>query len=148
LCLDGPGKSGPDWAKPEWEAGKLQLTELERKVMSVVWERGGKATVHEILEGWQETDVPGYTTVLKILQILEQKGVVKHRRDGRAYTYIAKVSRTTSARTTIKKVVTEFFGGNRMALACNLIADSKITSEELEAIKKLIADKEKDLNNE
>jgi predicted transcriptional regulator len=116
--------------------------------MKVVWKRGGEATVNEILQDWEEPVVPGYTTVLKVLQILEGKRAVKHRRTGKAYTYIAKVSRDESLRHSVKKVVADFFGGNRMALASSLIADSDITREELDVIKKAIADREQEMKDE
>jgi len=125
----------------------LQLTDLEQRVMKVVWMRGGKATVNEVLQDWEEPEKPGYTTVLKVLQILEDKGAVRHRRSGKAYTYIAKVSREQSLRHTLGKVVSDFFGGDRLALASNLISDTDISRDELEAIKKVIADKEQEMKD-
>ena len=109
--------------------------------------RGGKATVNEVLQDWEEPEKPGYTTVLKVLQILEDKGAVRHRRSGKAYTYIAKVSREQSLRHTLGKVVSDFFGGDRLALASNLISDTDISRDELEAIKKVIADKEQEMKD-
>jgi len=125
----------------------LQLTELERRIMKVVWKRGGEATVNEILQDWEEAGSTGYTTVLKVLQILEGKRAVKHRRTGKAYTYIAKVSRENRCATR-EEGVADFFGGNRMALASSLIADSDITREELDVIKKAIADREQEMKDE
>ena len=111
----------------------MQLTELESKVMKVVWEKSGKATVNEILENWKEPKVPKYTTVLKVLQILEEKGIVRHKKVGKAYKYIAKMTKKDSFRYNLKKLVTDFFGGDKILLASNLISDSEFTTEELEA---------------
>jgi BlaI family transcriptional regulator, penicillinase repressor len=126
----------------------VQLTELESKVMKVVWDLAGKATVNEILEKWEDPKVPKYTTVLKILQILEEKEVVRHRKKGKAYVYVARMSRNDSLRHNLKKVIKDFFGGNRVLLANSLISDTEFTPDELEKLKRAIAEKEKGMGHE
>jgi BlaI family transcriptional regulator, penicillinase repressor len=126
----------------------LNLTDLESRVMKVVWNLSGKATVTEILENWEDPKVPKYTTVLKIFQILEEKGVVRHKKKGKAYIYVAKMSRDDSLQHNLKKVVNDFFGGNKVLLASSLISETEFTPEELEGIKKAIAEKEKGKRDE
>lgn len=126
----------------------LKLTDLETKVMKIVWNLSGKATVNEILERWEDAKIPKYTTVLKILQILEEKGVVRHKKKGKAYVYVAKVSRADSLRNHLKKVTNDFFGGKRVLFASNLISESEFSPDELREIKRAIAQKEKELGNE
>lgn len=126
----------------------LNLTELESKVMKVVWKLAGKATVNEILENWEEPKEPKYTTILKIFQILEEKGVVRHRKKGKAYIYIAKMSKNDSLSHNLKKVINDFFGGKKALLACTLISDTDFSRNELEELKRAIAEKERNLNAE
>ncbi len=116
----------------------MKLTELESKVMRVLWHLGGSATVNAVLEAWEETPAPGYTTVLKVLQILEKKRAVRHRRKGRAYVYVSRLSRDESVRGLFHKLTTEFFGGSRLALACSLIEEGQLTEDELAELRELI----------
>jgi len=125
----------------------LNLTDLESKVMNVVWDLSGKATVNQILQNWKHEKVPKYTTVLKILQILEEKGVVGHRKKGKAYLYIARMSKGDSLSHNLKKVINDFFGGKKALLASTLISDTRFTEEELQELKEVIAQKEKEGTN-
>jgi predicted transcriptional regulator len=112
-----------------------------------LWALDNKATVNDIIANWTDDDKPGYTTVLKMLQIMEEKRIVGHRRKGRAYTYIAKVSKDDSLKHNLSKVISDFFGGNRILLANSLIEEESFSKEELDGIKKMIARKEKVIRN-
>jgi len=125
----------------------LNLTKLESKVMKIVWKLSAKATVNEILENWEDPKIPKYTTVLKIFQILEEKGVVRHRKKGKAYIYIAKMSKNDSLSHNLMKVINDFFGGKKALLASTLISDTEFSPDELEELKRVIAEKERMLKN-
>ena len=126
------------------EEALVKLTELELKVMRVLWELDGAATVNAVLDAWTDGEQPGYTTVLKVLQILEGKKVVRHRRKGRAYVYIARVSRDESLKGLLQRVSNEFFGGSRIALASSLIREGEFSADELAGLRKLIDHRRKE----
>jgi BlaI family transcriptional regulator, penicillinase repressor len=121
-----------------------RVTDFELKVLGVVWQRGGGATVQEILDSWPEPDVPGYTTILKTLQKLEAKHVVTHRKgEGRAYTYLPAVSRDEVSAGRVRELVDSLFGGDRLAFMHSFI-DEEIDAEELRRLRSLIEERERE----
>jgi beta-lactamase regulating signal transducer with metallopeptidase domain/predicted transcriptional regulator len=87
------------------------LTDAELRLMEVLWE-AGSATVSSVLEALPR-DVPlAYSTVLTTLRILEQKGYVKHRKEGRAFVYRAVVDRERERERAVTRLLQRFFGGS------------------------------------
>lgn len=125
-----------------------KLTELESKILKVIWHHGSRASVNEILEKWDGEKKPLYTTVLKTLQIMEQKELVDHEKKGRSYVYFPLVSKKEISGGLIKNLLSTFFGNNKVALATTFIGDEKLNREEISALKELIAQKEKELDDE
>jgi predicted transcriptional regulator len=80
-----------------------------------------------------------YTTVLTMLRILEQKGVVKHKTDGRAHVYYPRIDRDDAAKSAVGDVLRNFFANSKTALAVRLMAEEQPSAEELASIKALIA---------
>ena len=73
-------------------------TDRELEALKVLW-RFGEATVRDICERMAEAGTrPAYTTVLSLLQVMEQKGLVGHRQDGKAYVYFARAERDRTFR--------------------------------------------------
>lgn len=121
----------------------MKLTELESKIMTIIWQCDGKSSVNTILQNWKESKVPKYTTVLKILQILEKKDIVGHKRNGRSYVYFSKLNKEESLKFNLKKIVSDFFGGNKLLFANNFLNETDFTPEELHSLKTLLKEKEK-----
>jgi predicted transcriptional regulator len=115
----------------------VPLTEVEQRLMEVVWATG-PATVGQVVDALPELDRPAYNTVQTMMKILERKGYVKHREQGRAFVYQAVVDREAAARTALSQVVQRFFGGSSRALALNLVQGDHLTDDELDELARTI----------
>ena len=116
----------------------VPLTEAEQRLMEIVWS-AGPATVGQITEAIPEVERPAYNTVQTMMKILERKGYVLHRSEGRAFVYRAVVDREAAARTALSHVVQRFFGGSSQTLALNLIQGDHLSESELEELERTIA---------
>jgi predicted transcriptional regulator len=113
------------------------LTEVEQRLMEIVW-AAGPVTVGQVVEAIPERERPAYNTVQTMMKILERKGYVKHRAEGRAFVYEAIVDRDAAARTALSNVVQRFFGGSPRELALNLIQGDHLTEDELDELETII----------
>ena len=112
------------------------LTEAELRLMDVLWQRG-QATVAEVTEALPPPPL-AYNTVLTTMRILEQKGYVNHKEDGRAYVYRPLVKQDEAAKSAVGQLVSRFFGNKSTALALRLVEEERPSDEELRRLKKLI----------
>jgi predicted transcriptional regulator len=80
-----------------------------------------------------------YTSVLTTIRILEQKGYVGHRQEGRAFLYSASIGEQEASRSEVRHVLQRFFGNSRERLLLSLLGDDEITPGELRRLKKAIA---------
>jgi predicted transcriptional regulator len=117
----------------------VPLTEAEQRLMEIVWTLGD-CTVGQIIDAMPTVDRPAYNTVQTIMKILETKGYVRHRADGRAFIYTSVVERAAAARTALSYVTDRFFGGSPARVALNLIDDDRLSPADLEALKRLLDD--------
>ncbi len=115
----------------------LVLTDHELRLMEVLWRRG-RATVAEVVEALPPPPL-AYSTVLTTLRTLEQKGYLGHDEDGRAYVYYPLVHRDEAAKSAVHHLVDRFFGKSTGALAVSLLDDSKLSDEDIEKIKRMLA---------
>ena len=111
------------------------FTERELDIMSVLW-RMGSGSVSEVREILGES--VGYTTILKILQILEEKGAVRHEAEGRAYRYFPVVESEVAGGNALSRILDKIFGGSAELLLTQLVSDRTIDSSELARMKKLL----------
>lgn len=115
-------------------------TEAELAILHVLWRRG-PSTVREV---WHELgEKSGYTTVLKFLQIMRDKGLV--RRDDRAasHVYAAAAAEADTKRRLVGRLMDRVFGGSATELVMGALAARPVSPDELKAIRQLIADAEK-----
>lgn len=119
------------------EANPLHLSRRERQIMDVVYARG-QATVAQILG--DIADPPSYSAVRALVRILEQKGHLKHRRDGARYVYQAIRSRRRAGRSALERVLQTFYGGDvGLTVAALLdVSDARMSRRELDRIAALI----------
>ncbi len=115
----------------------VPLTEVELRLMEIVW-ASGPATVAQIVEAIPADERPAYNTVQTMMKILERKGYVTHRAEGRAFVYESVVDRDAAARTALSHVMQRFFGGSPRALALNLIEGDQLTEDELDELERTI----------
>jgi predicted transcriptional regulator len=113
------------------------LTEAELRLMKILWARG-ESTVSEIAAALPKKDALAYNSVLTTVRILEQKGYVQHRKEGRAFFYVPLVAEQEAGFSEIRQVLRRFFGDSREKLMLSLLGDSEITAEELQRLRDAI----------
>jgi predicted transcriptional regulator len=115
------------------------LTDAELRLMDVIWEKG-QATVSEVVEDLPK-DVPlAYSTVLTTLRILENKGYLRHTKDGRSFTYHPVVRREEARDGALTHLLRRFFEDSPELLMLNLMQRGKIGARELARLRKKIED--------
>lgn len=113
------------------------LTEQELEIMKVVWERKA-ATVREIYEVLRERKTVAYTTVMTMMNILESKGHLVKRPEGRAFVYEPSQARTQVVSGMVQDFVDRVFDGAAQPLILSLIKERKLSKRDLEEISRLI----------
>jgi BlaI family penicillinase repressor len=117
------------------------FTDRELDIMSVLWRRGS-GSVAEVRETLGES--VAYTTVLKILQILEEKGAVRHEAEGRAYRYFPLVQPQEAGGNALARILDKIFGGSAELLLSQLVTDGNISPRELTRMRKLLEEMEEE----
>ena len=105
--------------------------------MRVLWDKG-EASVGSVVLALKERPRPAYNTVLTLLRILEKKGYVNHRKDGRAFVFTPIIDRSNATRSALKTLVNRFFEGSPNLLMLNLLQDEELSSEALKQLKQRI----------
>ena len=113
------------------------LTEAELRLMKILWRRGESA-VTDLVASLPEDEPLAYNSVLTTIRILEQKGYVEHRQEGRAFVYRPCVAEEEASRTEVSNVLGRFFGNSREQLVLSLLGDDEIGPEELKRLKDAI----------
>ena len=113
------------------------LTEAELSLMKILWRRGESA-VTDLVEALPEGEQLAYNSVLTTIRILEQKGYVEHRQEGRAFVYWPCVKENEAGRTEVRNVMNRFFGNSREKLLLSLLGDEEISTEELDRLRDAI----------
>src|SRR5580704_13891838 len=113
-------------------------TEAELIILRVLWERG-PLSVREITRVLNETKATGYTTALKMLQIMTEKGLVERDETTRPQIYRSRFSQEHTQRQLLRDLLHRAFGGSVRTLVMQALATNKSSPEELEAIDKLLA---------
>ncbi|MDB5172957.1 MAG: transcriptional repressor, CopY family [Phycisphaerales bacterium] len=114
-----------------------QLSKRERQIMDAIWARG-EATVSQVIEAIPEP--PTRTAVRTMLTILERKGHVNHRKDGRQFIYRPSRPRAQTARTALRRVLQTFFEGSLERAVAARLSDraAPMTADEIERLSDLI----------
>src|SRR5271170_5535313 len=115
------------------------LTEAELRLMKMLWRRGESA-VGDLVAAMPEGDALAYNSVLTTVRILEKKGYVRHRQEGRAFIYSACVAEDDASKVEVRHVLQRFFGNSRERLLLSLLGDEEITPAELERLRSAIDD--------
>jgi predicted transcriptional regulator len=116
----------------------ITLTEAELRLMKMLWGRGESA-VAELVAAMPEGEALAYTSILTTIRVLEQKGYVRHRQEGRAFVYSPCVEEHEASRSEIRHMMQRFFGNSRERLLLSLLGDEEIDHEELQRLKEAIA---------
>ena len=113
------------------------LTEAELRLMKILWRRGESA-VNDLVAALPEGEALAYNSVLTTIRILEQKGYVEHRQEGRAFVYRPCIAEHEASRSEVRHVLSRFFGDSREQLLLSLLGDDEISAAELARIKDVI----------
>jgi predicted transcriptional regulator len=116
----------------------ITLTQAELRLMRVLWDRG-ESTVADMVSAVSDETALAYTSVLTTIRILETKGYVCHRQEGRAFLYSSSVGENEASRSEVRHVLQRFFGNSRERLLLSLLGDDEITPAELKRLKVAIA---------
>lgn len=112
-------------------------TESELEILRVLWEKG-EATVRDVHEILSKTKDAGYTTTLKLMQIMHEKGMVKRDERNKTHKYIPLISREKTQKQFVGKMIDTLFQGSSTQLVMQALGNHQTSKEELEEIQKLI----------
>ena len=114
-------------------------TEGELAILRVLWSRKGPTTVREVHDELSRTKDTAYTTVLKMLTIMSDKGLVRRDESERSHTYVPVHAEQVVQTSLLKDLMRRAFSGSALKLVQRALDDDTASAEELEAISKLIA---------
>ncbi len=112
---------------------KYHPTESELEILQVLWEKG-KATVREVHDVLSKTRDTGYTTTLKTMQIMTEKGLLTRDTSSRTHIYIPAVSKEQTQQHFISKMMNGLFDGSPGRLVMGALDNKKLSKDELEEI--------------
>jgi len=112
-------------------------TESELEILSILWNKG-PSTVREVNEEMSRNKNVGYTTSLKLLQIMTEKGMVERVMDGRMHVYNAVARQEDAQVRMMDRLLETAFGGSASKLVLQALGNHKTSGEELREIKELI----------
>ena len=115
----------------------IKPTESELEILGVLW-RNGLASVREVHEELAKSKDVGYTTTLKLMQIMHEKGLVKRDASVKTHIYQAAVSKEKTQKHLLGKMIDGLFGGSSTQLVIQALGNHKASQEELDAIQQLL----------
>lgn len=118
-------------------------TESELAILQILWQHG-PCTVRFINNELNKDRETGYTTTLKLMQIMLDKGLLHRNTDQRTHIYRAVIQERETRQRLLDKFVDTTFRGSAMQLVLQALGNHDVSQEELEAVKALIREKEKD----
>jgi predicted transcriptional regulator len=113
------------------------LTEAELRLMKILWRRG-ESGVAELVAALPDDEPIAYNSVLTTIRILEKKGYVTHRQEGRAFLYQATVAEHEAGQSAVQHLLSRFFGNSREQLVLSLLGDRSLSHSEIERLRELI----------
>jgi predicted transcriptional regulator len=119
---------------------KPVLTAQELEIMKIVW-RTGASTVRGVYEDLLERRKIAYTTVMTMMNILEQKGYLKKTQKDRAYVYQATRPQKQVIRGMVREFVDRVFNGSAEPLLLHLVEDRRLSENDLDEIRRLMREK-------
>ena len=118
-------------------ADRPRPTEAELGILGVLWDQG-PSTVRQVHEALAQSRETGYTTTLKLMQIMAEKRLVGRDESARTHVYSARASREDTQRQLLSDLMDRVFGGSAAALVLQAISAQPASAEEIKKIRKLI----------
>ena len=115
----------------------VKPTEKELEILQILWESGPVAVkdVHEAMGGDEQN---GYTTILKLMQIMHEKGLVARQKSGKLHLYEALASRDDTRQFMLDKMIRSVFQGSAMQMVMSALGNTKSSKAELSEIKRYL----------
>jgi BlaI family penicillinase repressor len=120
----------------------IKPTESELEILQVLW-KNESASVRDVHEELAKLKDVGYTTTLKLMQIMHEKGLVKRDDTFKTHIYQASVSREKTQKHLLNKMIDNLFGGSSTQLVIQALGNHKASVQELEEIQQLLNDLKK-----
>ncbi|MFL6209874.1 MAG: BlaI/MecI/CopY family transcriptional regulator [Pyrinomonadaceae bacterium] len=117
-------------------------TDAELAILNVLWRRG-PSTVREVHAALGKARATGYTTILKLMQIMAEKGLVRRDERQRAHVYAARLAEHETQRQLVGDLLTRAFGGSAAKLVMHALATKQSSDEELAQIRQLLDEHER-----
>ena len=114
----------------------IKPTEGEMEILQVLWQKGN-ASVREVHEALNKKD-SGYTTTLKLMQILHEKGMVERDTNQKTHIYKALVSQDKTEKHLVNKMIDSVFNGSAARLVMQALGNHKASADEIDEIKKYL----------
>ncbi|HWB27731.1 MAG TPA: BlaI/MecI/CopY family transcriptional regulator [Chitinophagaceae bacterium] len=115
----------------------IKPTESELEILQVLWDKSS-ATVREVHEEMSKVKDCGYTTTLKLMQIMFEKGLVKRDDSNKTHIYQPNISKDKTQKQMVGKMVNSLFGGSASQLVMQALGSQSTSKEELDEIQKLL----------
>ncbi len=116
---------------------KLKPTESELEILQILWDKEN-ATVREVHEELSKNKDSGYTTTLKLLQIMFEKGLVTRDDSNKTHIYQPAVTRQKTQKQFLDKMINTLFAGSSTQLVLQALGNQKASKDELEEIQKYL----------
>lgn len=116
---------------------QMKPTDAELAILRVLWARK-QATVREVHEDLSRTQTTGYTTILKLMQIMTEKGLVERDESNRAHVYRPRLSEQRTKKQLVGDLLDRAFGGATGELVMQALSSSKASADELQQIRDLL----------
>ena len=112
----------------------MKPTESELEILQIIWEKSQCSVrdVHEVLE---KTKDAGYTTTLKLMQIMHDKGLVERDTTSKTHLYKALITREQAQNTALDKIISTVFNGSSSQLVMQVLSNKQASKQELDMIK-------------
>ena len=113
---------------------EIRPTESELEILQVLWKMG-QATVRDVHEELAKTKVSGYTTTLKLMQIMDEKGLVVRDTSSKTHVYRAAYTQEKAQSSALDKILSTVFEGSTSDLVIQALGHHKASKDEIDAIK-------------
>ncbi len=113
---------------------EIKPTESELEILQVIWKKG-QCTVRDVHEELAKNKDAGYTTTLKLMQIMHDKGLVERDTTAKTHLYKALITREQAQQTALDKIISTVFKGSTSDLVIQALGHHRASKDEIEAIK-------------
>ncbi len=117
-------------------------TDSELEILQVLWD-DGESTVRAVNEKLSESRHVGYTTTLKLMQIMTEKGLLARRKEGKTHIYSPTVSKSSTQQQLLSKLLHSAFDGSASSLVIQALGNSKSSKKELDEIREFLNELDK-----